>query len=104
MTKKLLGHIGVDAGLIWIGDPCYILHKEGKEKAELESVIGKNWIEFCDKLSGTVSFPYPLGHEGLGICTGGFGGDGTYPVYAEKDFDGCITRITIEFNDSEDDQ
>ncbi len=23
-----IGQIGVDAGLCWIGDPCYILHKE----------------------------------------------------------------------------
>jgi len=24
---ELVGHIGVDAGLCWVGDPCYVIHK-----------------------------------------------------------------------------
>jgi hypothetical protein len=43
--RKQIGEIGVDAGLCWIGDPCYILHKEHPPKA-----IGTSWDEFCDIL------------------------------------------------------
>jgi hypothetical protein len=43
--KVLVGHIGVDAGLCWVGDPCYILHSD-----KLPETIGKNWSEFCDLL------------------------------------------------------
>src|SRR5438270_340558 len=41
--SKYIGEIGVDAGLCWIGDPCYILHTDQPPKA-----IGKSWDEFCD--------------------------------------------------------
>ena len=44
LTPKVIGTIGVDAGIVWIGDPCYIMHKE----EETPSTIGKNWGEFCD--------------------------------------------------------
>lgn len=42
------GVIGIDAGLCWIGDPCYILHKSIDAKKEHErtpKAIGKNWDE-----------------------------------------------------------
>ncbi len=102
---KQIGEIGVDAGLCWIGDPCYILNREGKDKEDLEKVIGKTWSEFCDKLHSnpTAQFNYPMGHAGLGVCFGGFGGDGTYPVYAEYE-DGLIKRVYINFNVDEDEE
>lgn len=46
MSKpKLVGHVDVDAGCIWVGDPCYVLHKEEDQKPK---DIGKDWSEFCD--------------------------------------------------------
>lgn len=101
---KLLGIIGVDAGICWIGDPCYILHKKGQDKKDLNKVIGKDWSGFCDKLHETdnAQFNYPLGHAGLGVCFGGFGGDGTYGVYAEYR-DSVIARVFIDFAGDEDD-
>lgn len=41
-----VGTIGVDAGLCWIGDPCYVLHADEPPKD-----IGKNWHEFCDRVN-----------------------------------------------------
>lgn len=100
--KKLIGHIGVDAGICWIGDPCYILHKdveaEGKPKA-----IGNNWDEFCDKLYPNHSghqthwqFKYDMGHDGLGVVVSTGYGDGHYPVYAEFEGD-QVARVWVEF-------
>lgn len=92
-----VGYIGVDAGLCWVGDPCYILH-QSPEEFPSES-LGKTWHEFCDKLTDgqqVTSFPYALGHEGLGVAVNTGYGDGTYPVYVTKE-DGRIAGVFVDF-------
>lgn len=32
--KKIIGHVDVDAGIIHVGDPCYIMTRTGSENAE----------------------------------------------------------------------
>jgi hypothetical protein len=59
-TVRQIGEVGIDAGLCWIGDPCYILHADPMPKA-----IGKDWSEFCDLLDDgkyptCKQFPYDL--------------------------------------------
>jgi hypothetical protein len=110
MTKrKLVGHIGVDAGLCWVGDPCYILHQD----KPLPPSLGTDWLDFCEKLGKEhptmKSFPYALGHEGLGVCVSTGFGDGKYPVYAEISDEGdwgkrvkSITVVFIEDDETED--
>lgn len=111
LTKMLIGYISVDAGICWIGDPCYILHK-GKESEPLPKAIGKDWYEFVGKCynsgqftecvnSEATIFKFDLGHDGLGVCVQ-TGGDGCYPVYGHYELtnDGTIIRlakITVEF-------
>lgn len=104
MDKKLVGYISVDAGLCWIGDPCYILHQD-----KLPEALGENWNEFCDKLydegnNGPTmkSFEHYKGNEGLGcVVSTGFG-DGLYPVYAyvsdEGEWGKRIMGVYIDFN------
>lgn len=95
---KQIGEIGVDAGLCWIGDPCYILHKEKPPQA-----IGKDWDEFCDILHEDDQYPtakqfhYDLGHPGLGVVISTGYGDGVYPVFAEFNEDGRIAKVWVEF-------
>lgn len=97
-TRKQIGEIGIDAGLCWIGDPCYILHAETMPRA-----IGKDWQHFCDILDEDLQYPtckqfnYDLGHAGLGIVVSTGYGDGLYPVYAEFNEEGRIAKVTIEF-------
>lgn len=94
MNLSNLHHIGnfdVDAGLCWIGDPCYILHREDGLPEEL----GKNWYEFCDKINQNVN----IFRNGLAIRT--LWGDGTYPVYAKYQ-DGRVSQLVIDFDGSED--
>ncbi|MFA4971478.1 MAG: hypothetical protein WC683_02615 [bacterium] len=83
-----VGEIGVDAGLVWIGDPCYVLHRQGEDKPKS---IGKDWEDFCNKLGlfermhggpAMKSFSYDMGHEGLGVCVSSGFGDGCYDVMA----------------------
>lgn len=102
--RKKIGEIGVDAGLCWIGDPCYILHREGRNP----EAIGKDWGDFCNKLHDSDSdeplayqMNYDMGHEGLGVVVSTGYGNGCYPVYAEYK-DGRIASVTVEFIGEED--
>lgn len=79
---KKLGTIGVDAGLCWIGDPCYLFGKDAKE------VIGVTWHEFVDKLEAggmhggkeSLTFPHQNHIDGFGIVVHTGYGDGCYDV------------------------
>lgn len=90
------GTIGVDAGLCWVGDPCYILHADEKPKA-----IGRDWSDFCNRLSGdqpTVQqFHYDLGHAGLGVCVSTGYGDGGYPVEVRYSDEGRVAELRVTF-------
>ena len=97
INRKHIGEIGVDAGLCWIGDPCYILHTNQPPKA-----IGKSWDHFCDILRDDdypvrKQFHYDLGHPGLGVLVSTGYGDGVYPVYAEFNEEGRIAKVWVEF-------
>jgi hypothetical protein len=92
-----VGEIGVDAGLCWVGDPGYIFH-QGK----LPSTLGEDWTGFCSLLDGgATQFNYELGHPGLGVVVSTGYGDGTYPVYVEKDSHGVIIKLMIDFDPEE---
>lgn len=89
-----VGVVGVDAGLVWLGDPCYILHTR-KPKA-----IGKDWGDFArtlDRGSDTQQMNHDKGHPGLGvIVTSGYG-DGEYPVEVRRLEDGTIAEVRVVF-------
>jgi hypothetical protein len=70
-TRRRLGVVGVDAGLIWIGDPCYIIHAN-----PLSSDLGRTWGEFCDELGDK-----PHHEFDSGVVTSTLHGDGAYVVY-----------------------
>lgn len=102
MNKKLIGHVGVDAGIVMIGDPCYVTQKNHPAK--------QDWGDFCDlmakerkKSTGPMawSMNYDLGHEGLGVIVESGLGDGFYPVYATftriPDFGMRISSVRIDF-------
>jgi hypothetical protein len=90
---KQIGEISIDAGLCWIGDPCYVLHQEQPPEA-----IGKNWGEFCDLIDHDKGFT-AVG-DGLGVCVSTGYGDGAYPVYAEFE-DGRIMKVWVDFHSGE---
>lgn len=96
-----VGEIGVDAGLCWVGDPCYILHKT---KATTPKGIGKNWGDFCDLLEDKATqFNYDRGHAGLGVCVSTGYGDGTYPVFIKRNHEGRVAEVKVVFDGMEED-
>ena len=101
-----VGVIGVDAGLCWIGDPCYFLHDDNSKDKDL----GESWSSstgFCkileqkQKESGqpAAQFNYDLGHPGLGICVNTGYGDGTYDVFIKKNEEGRVMEAKVIFID-----
>lgn len=95
------GTIGVDAGICWIGDPCYILHAEPAPKE-----IGETWSDFCDILTKIEKKTGESTHSQIGRGTGvvvstGYG-DGSYPVYIELDSSGRVARAIVDFTGGDD--
>lgn len=84
-------YVYVDAGCIWIGDPCYIMGNDASSRVH-------DWItDFCDKLDHEQSVNKPLG-EGTGLCINSGYGDGRYPVDIEHDYhSGRVKSVTITF-------
>ena len=104
---KQVGSVAVDSGCMWLGDPRYVLHCEsGDEPVD----IGEDWQEFCDRLDKimtseivAVPFRFNIGTDGLGVCVGGFGGDGTYPVEVLRGDNGIVKGVRIMFDKESDD-
>ena len=94
-----VGTIGVDAGICWIGDPCYILHKTEDERQDMATELGLTWDQFCDKLRENVTqFNFPVGHPWLGVVVSTGYGDGTYPVFVRYNGDGQIMEAKVVFS------
>lgn len=95
-----VGEIGVDAGLCWIGDPCYILHR-----ATPPLEIGTDWLDFCKRVGfeGATQFNYDLGHAGLGVVVDTGYGDGVYPVYVKRNAEGRIAEVRVVFISEDED-
>ena len=101
--KKKIGHMSVDAGLCWVGDPCYVLGDDASSRVH-------DWDKFCGLLAdGGEQYEHwsaPLG-EGTGFAINTGFGDGSYPVYIETSDEGSwgerVKSITIEFINEEED-
>jgi hypothetical protein len=98
--KKLIGHMSVDAGLCWVGDPCYVLGDDASSRVH-------NWDEFCSKITEMKHHAAPLG-DGVGFAISTGYGDGSYPVYIETSDEGSwgerVKSITIDFLGDEEDE
>lgn len=80
-----VGKVGVDAGLLMIGDPCYFIG----EKTSSDEAF-PTWKGFLKDQRATGKeyklrhqIDYAMGHAGLGVVAG-TGGDGVFDVYALK--------------------
>ena len=91
-TKKLIGKIGVDAGMVWVGDPCYILPDDDSVEPEI------TWERLRSSMGNKshASLNYQLGHEGVGVCVSSGHGDGEYSVYADIQ-DGIVHSVQVIF-------
>jgi hypothetical protein len=105
---KKVGVVAVDSGTIWLGDPCYVLHREPTPPD-----LGKDWQDFSRRTfereekagtPGVAQFQrhhseegYCQGWEALGVTVSTGYGDGVYPVEVRRSEDGRIAEVRIVF-------
>lgn len=103
-TKNMtyIGSFSVDSGQAIVGDPCYLDGWETWKEGEPFDYQGK---EGQYGYLGACATTLKNGHGILGMGSAvafntGYG-DGLYPVYAEINDEGRITKIVIDFEDEE---
>jgi len=120
MIKKLIGHCGVDSGMIMIIDPCYLhdVHRYVKAlpamiknnekdpdkefydnavrfyKSKQQAInITEDWKQLCkDQEKNSEPQEYASG-----IISHTRGGDGSFPVYAYFDKENRVKKLEIVF-------
>jgi len=105
---KIIGYVGVDAGMLMITDPCYLNGWKDTEynvgEAGEYSYGGACKTTDDPNLQGG-QLKYELGHDGVGVVFRSGLGDGYYPVighYAEVDGWGeRIVKVEIVFVEEE---
>jgi len=87
------GRIGVDTGMIIVGDPRYFATPDADEHP------AKDWKAFLARRKqhrGIAQLHYRRGHAGLGVVVAGFGGDGVFPVYVRRDGN-LVAEMRVDF-------
>lgn len=87
-TEKIrvkIGEVGVDAGMIMVGDPCYFVGSDTTINERCGS-----WSQACDEVfcKQDVDLDKGVNVYGLGVAVATTDGDGRYPVYLETDYAG----------------
>lgn len=109
--KWLVGRVGVDAGMVMVGDPCYLDNygkksSNGFEWVATEVEAQKKANKFDYSYSGACAATLSENSAGeLGLASAvavssGYG-DGVYPVYATYNGDGRIVRLEVSFDSDE---
>lgn len=108
---ELVGHIGVDAGCVMVGDPCYTQGEDASSHvASWDEFLEKTWPNVFGPDSQGSNAPmadatYALGEKHLGVVVSSGFGDGTYPVYIERDpASGRVASVTVVFIGDENDE
>ena len=90
--RFLLGHVAVDSGQLVLVDPCYLKDwKDGPFNLNLKP--DNHYAECC--LASLSVQGGGLVFNDLAICFSTGWGDGTYPVFATREY-GRIVKVEIE--------
>ena len=104
-----VGEVGVDAGMVMVGDPCYLDkftdHDFDDAKVEAQKASGKYDYSYSGACAATLSDngAGQLGRGDAVAVSSGYG-DGVYPVYATYNHEGRIVKLEVIFDaDSDED-
>ena len=90
---KKVGVVGVDAGTLYLGDPCYVLQDGASHREE-----GAQWAErLTENNFEPTQLNYRMGHAGLGVLVGTGYGDGCYDVEVKRTEDGRVAAVRVVF-------
>lgn len=104
-----VGVVAVDAGVVWIGDPCFFLprrpdmEKYGKRPTAAQSQEAtQDWGKFCQWLENHTKeaeqMNFKDGQPGLGVVSHTLHGDGVYPVEIRKNEYGRVVELRVRFD------
>jgi hypothetical protein len=103
--EYLAGHVDVDAGMVMIGDPCYLEgwqgHSFGDDRPGEFSYAGACTATLSDDGCGELQHPATGSVGAAFACSSGYG-DGTYPVYVTYNSEGRIVGLRVEFDSADD--
>ena len=102
-TKEMeyIGSFAVDSGQAIIGDPCYLDEWESQYNNFEEYKNSEGKYGYLGSCHATLTNNYGTLAMGKAVAfTTGYG-DGLYPVYAEFNDEGRISKIVIEFIEDE---
>jgi hypothetical protein len=103
IEMTLIGQFAVDSGQAIVGDPCYLDDWEpwNDKKVSFDEHVNKvghyGYLGACNATLGK-GFGQ-LGNQAVAFSTGY--GDGLYPVYANINEDGRITKVVIIFDEED---
>jgi hypothetical protein len=102
-TWEKIADIGVDAGMVWLGDPAYTM------TPDTPYPVARDWDTFVAEV-----FARPFERQGfsrfekadnwgdVGVAVMPRDGDGVYPVYVRRDGrTGRIAEVRISFDGAE---
>lgn len=91
-----VGEVGVDAGLLMVGDPCYIGEKSHPAQMGLDKFHTEVLEPQIDE--DAIQLHFDRGHAGLGVIVPTGFGDGVYPVYIRRDkATGRVAEVKVTF-------
>lgn len=97
---RKIGTVGVDAGMVWIGDPCYVIHQSSQQLAQ--GGMGADWDGFLTLLYDGKNDGSEFDRTGskempLGVAVHSGYGDGAYDVFAKVDASGLVREVKVVF-------
>jgi len=91
-----VAEIGVDAGMVWVGDPCYTM------TPDTPFAIAENWHDFVARVferkrDRVARWTKPEWGD-IGVVVEAGRGDGVYPVFVRRDpKTGHIVELRVVF-------
>jgi hypothetical protein len=130
---RKVGVVSVDAGMVWIGDPCYLIESDVDESDDSDERPAETWRGFCRLLDSKIAddtpptkenlraptdeeilkhrlranaqqWQFKAGHDGLGVTVTSGCGDGAYDVFVREDKKGTVLEAKVVFIDEEDEE
>jgi hypothetical protein len=97
VTWRAAGITGVDAGVILITDPCYVVRDPDQQEYEPYAT----WSNLARQMMPETEPSYQIRNEfgaEVGVVVNRFGGDGVYPVYIDVNEHGYVRAAMICFD------
>lgn len=102
-APQVVGTVPVDSGQIIVIDPCYLDRWHENPVRRALRIVTRRQIRFADRLDYSAVCTVTLSRQGCGqvgpaVATSTGYGDGEYLAAVERNEEGRIMRLIVEFN------